>query len=124
LAGVLSLNSNPLGARFRRASLAVAVWAPALLILIGGGFIAADLQYAPTQSTRLLAVFPPWWASDRTLAAVGGIAAASSARGFIVSIAGDQPNLAQLLHDRGALWVLDGLAFPACFSPMTELNRP
>jgi hypothetical protein len=109
--------------RFRRVGRALAAWAPALAILLGGGFVAADVEFSPTQSTRLVAIFPPWWPTGRALAAVGEIAAATGAGGFAISVAGDQPNLPQLLRQRGALWILDGRAIPACFSASKEPGR-
>jgi hypothetical protein len=103
--------------RVRRAGLVAAAWAPALLTGLGGGLVAADVEYAPAQSTRLIAVFPPWWTVERALTAVGDIAAATGVRagGFALAVAGEPPDLAQRLRDRGALWVLDGDANPACF---------
>lgn len=124
LAGDLS--HVPVHAGFRRATAALAAWTPAAALLIGGAFAAAAVEFAPADSTRLVAVFPPWWSAERALAAAGEVAAVSGvgAVGFAVAVAGDRPGLTQALRDRGAFWVLDGSAVPACFSSLKEAQRP
>jgi hypothetical protein len=124
LAGDLSRDSVHPG--LRRASQALVAWTPAAALVIGGVFVTADAEFAPSDSTRLLALFPPWWSAERALAAAGevGAVAGVGALSFAVAVAGDQPGLTRALRDRGAFWVLDGRAFPACFSSLTKAQRP
>jgi hypothetical protein len=123
LAGDLSHDSVHDG--FRRASAALAAWTPAAALVIGGTFAAAAVEFAPVDSTRLVAVFPPWWSAERALAAAGEVAAVSGvgAVGFAVAVAADRPGLTQALRDRGAFWVLDARAVPACFSSLEKAQR-
>jgi hypothetical protein len=121
------LSSDPnLTLPLRRAGAALAAWTPAAALLIGGALAAAAVEFAPADSTRLIAVFPPWWSAERALAAAGEVAAVSGVGGvrFAVAVGGDRPALTQALHDRGAYWVLDGGAIPACFSSLKKAQRP
>jgi len=120
------LSHDPNSAGLRRAGAAVAAWTPAAALVIGGAFVVAGVEFAPADSTRLVAVFPPWWSAERSLAAAGEVAAVSGvgAVGFAVAVAADRPGLAQALRDRGAFWILDGRSVPACFSGLKEAPRP
>jgi hypothetical protein len=120
------LSLDPVHPGLRRARLAFAAWAPAAVLVIGGAFAAAAVEFAPADSTRLIAVFPPWWSAERALAAAGEVAAVSGvgAMSFAVAVSGDRPDLTQALRDRGAFWVFDGRAIPACFSSLKEAQRP
>jgi hypothetical protein len=124
LAGDLSHHAVHLG--LRRASQTLAAWTPAAALVIGGVFVAADAEFAPADATRLLALFPPWWSAERALAAAGDVGAVASvgALSFAVAVAGDRPGLTRALRERGAFWVLDGRAFPACFSSPKKAQRP
>ena len=119
------ISSLPLS-RLRRAGLTVAAWAPAALLTLGGAFAAADVEFAPGDSTRLVAVFPPWWSAERALAAASEVAAVSGVGGlgFAVGVVSDRPDLARALSAHGAVWVVDGRSFPACFAASRETQRP
>ncbi len=109
----------------RRTSQSFAAWTPAAVLVLGGAFVAADANFAPTDSTRLIALFPPWWSAERALAAAADVGAVSGVGplGFAVAVTADQPGLTRALRDRGALWVLDGRPFPACFSSPKKAQR-
>jgi hypothetical protein len=94
------------------------VWAPAVLLALGGALLACAVRLAPGDSARVVAVFPPWWSQAEAIGAaaeVGAVAGVSKS-GFAVGLISPHPGVAAALRAHGALFVADGRAFPSCFT--------
>jgi hypothetical protein len=90
------------------------------LASFGGLSVAAFAQFAPGDSGRLVALYPPWWSLERALAAAAQSAPVAGAYGHAVGVVARRPGVARALRRGGAWFVADGAAFPACFSVRTS----
>lgn len=89
-----------------------------MLLTFGGAAVVVGVEFDPADAPRLVAVFPPWWSREQALAAASQTApvAGVGAAGFVVFVVAVRRDVARALRRRGALFVGDGRAFPACFS--------
>ena len=94
-----------------------AAWTPLGFLFAASLAVAAASSLRPRETGRLAAVFPPWWSAERSLATASRVAAVTGVGGFpfIVGVAGTRPGMASELEEAGAVVVLDGSRFPACF---------
>jgi hypothetical protein len=79
------------------------------LAICGGLFASVAVNAAPTDPSRVAAVFPPWWSPAQTVAAAGaaGDIAAVGGASFIIILRGDPSDLARRARSAGALIILD-----------------
>lgn len=104
-----------------RPAKATAVGLCMVIPVIGAVFAAQAMPGGKPDA--LLAVYPPWWSSERALnaaSAVGDVSA-GSARGFAFVVQSSGPNLPERLRASGAIIILnprDG----GCFSEPGDNN--
>jgi hypothetical protein len=105
-------------------ALQTAVWAPLALLTFGGAFAVVAVQFAPGKSPRLVAVYPPWWTSERALAAASDVAPVSGVggSGVAIGVMASRPEVVRDLRRSGAWLIADGSAFPSCFSSLRTLR--
>lgn len=79
------------------------------LAIFSGLFAAVAVNAAPTDPSRVAAVFPPWWSPAQTVAAAGAVGdiAAAGGASFIIILRGDPADLARRARSAGALIILD-----------------
>ncbi|MDP2214503.1 hypothetical protein [Phenylobacterium sp.] len=104
----------------------MATWLPAAGLCIVSLIAALMLGAAPRQANAAAAVFPPWWAAPRALAAAdrAGEVTGVGAQPFIIILTerapagGASPSLTSALRAQGAWLVVDpGLAGPCATVP-------
>lgn len=98
----------------RGAAVAAAVMAAASVAAL------AVLEARPRDFSEVAAIFPPWMARERALAAVisaGGLVVRQGAVGSILVVHGNDPGVIGRLHAAGAWLVIDPVAFGGCLLP-------
>lgn len=94
-----------------RAILAASVMAVASLVPV------AWLEARPRDSAEVAAIFPPWMARERAVAAVlaaGGLVVRQGVLGTILMVHGENAGVIERLYAAGAWAVIDPVAFGGC----------
>ncbi len=88
-----------------------------MLIPVIGIVFAAQAMPAG-KAGALLAIYPPWWSSERALQAASdaGDISAGSARGFAFVVRSSRPDLPERLRASGAIMILNPRGDGGCFS--------
>lgn len=93
---------------------AIRSWAPALLLLAVSflGTAALALRAPDTGTAPVAAIFPPWWGSERVLAAAADADA-------IIVVTSKHGDFAARLHAAGAWLLVDPRSVAACLKENT-----
>jgi hypothetical protein len=92
---------------------------PIALLLVSWVWVTAFVVQVGPDDDVVAVVFPPWWSTDRTLAAIGSARAALVRAGGLPSIFVVQPTGAdglKRLREAGAWFTVDERAVGVCFA--------
>lgn len=103
---------------------AIRSWAPALLLLAVSflGTAALALRAPDTGTAPVAAIFPPWWGSERVLAAAAdadAIIVREGAWPAILVVKSKHGDFAARLHAAGAWLLVDPRSVAACLKENT-----
>jgi hypothetical protein len=96
---------------------AIRIWTPALAMLAASFAASGWLELRPADDRFVAAVFPPWWDTARSTAAVAAADGAVVGWGGLASIVvtrSDRGDFAARLHAAGALLLLDPSRLVSC----------